>query len=133
MTVLAIVVPAVVIFAFSTFRRLWLLSAVEEYALKAAYWVWRTDQSDQVRGEASQMWPINRIVWDSFHWTLRYYLVHQEHHDAMDAFIAEQLMREDLDMAAMAQMVASDLEKQLESKAEPAPEDDTSSSINSDR
>lgn len=77
-------------------RRLWLLSKVEEYALNALYYCHKNKLSVVVADEMSQIWPVGHILLEVWRWDFSRYIVHQDHLEAMNTFIAGELERKNL-------------------------------------
>lgn len=79
-------------------RRLWLAACVEQYGFNALYFCQRNKLPIHVADEMSQLWPISHMIMEIWHWDFSRYVIHQDHLEAMNAFIAEEKERKDLDL-----------------------------------
>lgn len=79
-------------------RRLWLTAKIEQYGFDALYYCQRNKLPVHVADEMSQLWPISHITMEIWHWDFSRYIIHQDHLEAMNAFIAEEKERKDLDL-----------------------------------
>ena len=77
-------------------RRLWLLSKIEEYALNALYFCHKNKLSVVVADEMSQIWPVSHILFEVWRWDFSRYVVHQDHLEAMNTFVAGELDKKNL-------------------------------------
>lgn len=80
-------------------RRLWLMAELERYGLNALYFCQRNKLPVHVADEMSQIWPTFHILFEVWHWDFSRYVVHQDHLETMNVFIAAELTRKDLDLA----------------------------------
>lgn len=80
-------------------RQLWLASQIEEYGFNALYYCQRNKLSVVIADEMSQIWPGHIMLLEIWRWDFSRYIVHQDHLESMNAFIASELARKDLDLA----------------------------------
>jgi len=80
-------------------RRLWLMAELEKYGLNALYYCQRNKLPVHIADEMSQIWPTFHILFEVWHWDFSRYVVHQDHLETMNVFIAAELARKDLDLA----------------------------------
>lgn len=89
---------ASLILAVLLVRRLWLSAELERYGLNALYYCHKKQLSVVTADEMSQFWPLYHMLFEVWHWDFSRYIVHQDHLADMNAFIAEELERKDLDL-----------------------------------
>lgn len=80
-------------------RRLWIVAELERYGLDALYYCQRNKLPVHIADEMAQIWPISHILLEVWHWNFSRYVVHQDHLETMNVFIAAELARKDLDLA----------------------------------
>ena len=79
-------------------RRLWIKAELEKYNLNALYFLHRNKLSMVVADEMSHVWSYSHMLFEIWRWDFSRYIVHQDHLEVMNAFIASELERKDLDL-----------------------------------
>lgn len=79
-------------------RRLWLTAKIEQYGFDALYYCQRNKLPIHVADEMSQLWPVSHMTMEIWHWDFSRYIIHQDHLEAMNAFISKEKERKDLDL-----------------------------------
>lgn len=90
-----LLIPAL-IFLFLA-RGRWIAYQVDKHALLVEWYCWRTKQPLSVMVEMKQCWPGSFMLLELWHWGWRRYVIDHERYNAMMAFIAAELQRNDLD------------------------------------
>lgn len=82
-------------------RRFWLTACVEEYGFNALYYCQRKQLSVVTADEMSRLWPGYIMLFEIWHWDFSRYVIHQDHLEAMNAFISTEMERKDLDLSQL--------------------------------
>jgi len=109
-TVLLCGIPA--FFLLTEIRRHWLDHHLALFIIKGDFWARITHQSDEVVDEAIQFWPDSIMRWELWRWDWNRYVVHQEHLEAMNAFIDGELKRFNLGMGDIYPLIQQQREEQ---------------------
>lgn len=78
-------------------RAHWLRYHGDCYAICASWYIYRTKQGALALEAMDARLPGWYQLWEVWRWDYRRYVVDHDHHDAMTAFVAEELKRDDLD------------------------------------
>lgn len=99
-------------------RRFWLLAKIEEYSLSALYFCHKTKTSVVIADEMFQLWSTTHMLFEVWRWNFSRYIVHQDHLEDMNAFIAIELERDDLDLA---EFKGEEVDKKSDNEPTPLP------------
>lgn len=89
------------LFLLSAIRGRWICWKTEDHQLKTIWYCWRTKQKEQVLLELLDLWPLKTMLFEVWNWKFERYIIHHDHLEEMNKFIARELVRNDIDLNMM--------------------------------